>query len=188
MAASRRDKVCTTRNRLPARYLGRSRILPSQRPLPTNFPGHIRRRRHCPQRRRIHTLFLSSRNPLPLLRPHSPPPLQRPNLPQSVLSHGQKGISDGLETDTNSFIYGGNIEDNSIVFFNPANGTVNLFTRDPRIGWADTLSVASDGYVYFMVNQLWRSPSFYPGTDRRVKPYVLFRAKLPGNGTKVVLT
>ena len=29
---------------------------------------------------------------------------------------------------------------------------------------------------------------FYPGTDRRVKPWVLFRAKAPGNGTKVVLT
>ena len=107
---------------------------------------------------------------------------------QSVQSHGQKGISDGLETDTNGFIYGGNIEDNSIIFFNPANGTVNLLTRDPRLGWVDTLSVAGDGYVYFTVNQLWRSPMFYPGTDRRVKPWVLFRAKLPGNGTKVVLT
>lgn len=29
---------------------------------------------------------------------------------------------------------------------------------------------------------------FYPGTDRRIKPYVLFRAKLPGNGTKVNLS
>ena len=106
---------------------------------------------------------------------------------QSVMSHGQKGISDGLETDSNGFIYGGNIEDNSIIFFNPANGTINVFARDARIGWADTLSVATDGYLYFTVNQLWRTPMFYPGTDRRVKPYVLFRAKLPGDGTKVML-
>ena len=79
MAASRRDQVCATRNRLLARYLGRSRVLPPQRTLPTHFPKHIRCRRHRPQRRRSHTLFLSSRNPLPLLRPHSPPPLQRLN-------------------------------------------------------------------------------------------------------------
>ena len=106
---------------------------------------------------------------------------------QSVVSHGQKGISDGLETDSNGMIYGGNIEDNSLIFFNPANGTVNVFVRDPRLGWTDTLSVATDGYLYFTVNQLWRTPMFYPGTDRRVKPYVLFRAHLPGNGTKVSL-
>ena len=97
---------------------------------------------------------------------------------QAVVSHAQKGISDGLETDTNGFIYGGNQEDNSIIFFNPANGTVNVFARDPRFSWTDTLSVASDGYIYFTENQLWRTAMFYPGTDRRVKPRVLSRAKL----------
>ena len=100
---------------------------------------------------------------------------------QSVNNLGQKGLSDGLETDTNRFIYGGNIEDNSIVFYNPANGTVNMFARDPRIGWADTLSVATDGYLYFTVNQIFRPAA------KRVKPYILFRVKLPGNGTKVEL-
>ena len=40
---------------------------------------------------------------------------------QSVVSHGQKGISDGLETDTNGFIYGGNFEDSSVIFFSLAN-------------------------------------------------------------------
>ena len=107
---------------------------------------------------------------------------------QAVASHGQKGISDGLETDSNGFIYGGNIEDNSIILFNPANGTVNVFARDPRMSWTDTLSVASDGYIYFTENQLWRTTMFYPGSDRRIKPYVLFRARLPGNGTKVNLS
>lgn len=106
---------------------------------------------------------------------------------QAVVSDGQKGVSDGLETDSNGLIYGGNLEDNSIIFFNSANGTVNVFARDPRMPWTDTLSVASDSYIYFTENQLWRTSMFYPGTDRRVKPYVLFRARLPGNGTKVDL-
>lgn len=73
------------------------------------------------------------------------------------------------------------------IVFNPANGTVNVFARDPCLGWADTFAVATDGYIYFTKNQLWRTRMFYPDTGRRVKPYVLFRAKLPGNGTKVDL-
>ena len=105
----------------------------------------------------------------------------------SVVNHLQKGVSDGLETDSNGLIYAGNLEDNSIELFNPANNPLSVFVRDPRMGWVDTLSVATDGYVYFTANQLWRSPGFYPGTDRRVKPFVLFRAKMPGNATKVNL-
>ena len=105
----------------------------------------------------------------------------------SVVSHGEKGVSDGLETDTNGFIYAGIAEQNAIGIFNPANGTVNTFVRDPRLSWTDTMSVSTDGYLYFTENQLWRSPSFYPGIDRRVRPFALFRVKLPNNGTKVLL-
>lgn len=50
-----------------------------------------------------------------------------------------------------------------------------------------TVSVASDGYLYFTDNQLAFSKSFFPGTDRRVRPFVLFRVKLPNNGTRVNL-
>ncbi|KAL8950648.1 MAG: hypothetical protein Q9222_003332 [Ikaeria aurantiellina] len=105
----------------------------------------------------------------------------------SVVSRGEKGISDGLETDSNGLIYTGNFEDNAINVFNPANGTVQIFARDPRIGWTDTFAVATDRYVYFTENQLWRTKAYYPGTDRRVKPYVLYRAKCPRNGSKVML-
>ncbi|KAL8898118.1 MAG: hypothetical protein Q9192_002236 [Flavoplaca navasiana] len=105
----------------------------------------------------------------------------------SVVSRGEKGVSDGLETDSNGLIYLGNFEDNAVNVFNPANGTVSVFARDPRIAWTDAFAIATDGYIYFTENQLWRTKAYYPGTDRRVKPYVLFRAKLPGNGTKVNL-
>lgn len=106
---------------------------------------------------------------------------------QSVVSHGQKGMSDGLETDSNGLIYTGNFEDNAINTFNPKTGMVSLFTRDPRIAWTDTFAVATDGYVYFTENQLWRTGMFYPGTDRRTGPSVLYRAKCPAGGTKVVM-
>ena len=58
----------------------------------------------------------------------------------AVVSRGQKGVSDGYETDTNGYIYHGNAEQNAISFFNPANGTDALFVRDPRLNWVDTVS------------------------------------------------
>ena len=56
----------------------------------------------------------------------------------AVQNHGQRGVSDGFETDTNGFIYAGNMEQNQLSFFNPANGTISTFVRDPRISWIDT--------------------------------------------------
>ncbi|KAI1759532.1 major royal jelly protein-domain-containing protein [Hypoxylon sp. FL1150] len=103
---------------------------------------------------------------------------------QSVVNHGQKGVSDGLETDSNDMIYVGNTEGNAINVFNPSNGTTLTFVRDPRINWVDTMSVAADGYLYFTVNQLNFGPSTYPGTDRRVRPFALFKVKLPNGGSK----
>lgn len=55
-----------------------------------------------------------------------------------VRNHGQKGVSDGFETDSNGIIYVGNMESNGIVAFNPCNETAQTFVRDPRISWADT--------------------------------------------------
>lgn len=97
----------------------------------------------------------------------------------------QKGVSDGLESDSNNMIYGGSMETNSIFSFNPANGTVQTFVRDPRIDWTDTLSVAADGYLYFNENQLFLAPSQQGGVDRRTKPFVLYRVPLPNGGTKI---
>jgi sugar lactone lactonase YvrE len=122
----------------------------------------------------------------------------------SVVSRGQKGVSDGYETDTNGYIYHGNAEQNAISFYNPANGTDALFVRDPRLNWVDTvssgasvereelltsrqMSTGTDGYLYFTNNQLAFGPLVWPGTDRRQRPFALFRVKLPGNGTKPLL-
>ncbi|CAJ2508952.1 Uu.00g139780.m01.CDS01 [Anthostomella pinea] len=124
---------------------------------------------------------------------------------QSVVNHGQKGVSDGLESDSNGLVYVGNNEGNAINVFHASNGTTLPFVRDPRINWVDTsqyllrpkhpgesanwipVSVASDGYLYFTVNQLSLSSSTYPGTDRRVRPFALFKAPLPNGGKKVEL-
>lgn len=49
----------------------------------------------------------------------------------------------------------------------------------------DPVSVSTDGYLYFTSNQLHLSSGNFPGTDRRVKPFALFKVKLPGGGSKV---
>ena len=103
----------------------------------------------------------------------------------SVQYLGQKGFSDGLESDSNNNIYCGSLEDNSIVIYHPDTGVVTTFVRDPRFSWTDTMSVGQDGYLYFTENQLWLGPNFQGGVDKRVRPFVLFRVKLPGNGTKI---
>lgn len=129
---------------------------------------------------------------------------------QAVVQRGSKGVSDGFETDTNGeylsipsipdgilqrqlltwvpgFIYHGRSEQEAIAFYNPINGTDNMFVRDPRINWVDTMATGTDGYLYFTVNQLDRNPGFNLGVDRRVRPFALFRAKLPNGGKKVLL-
>lgn len=66
----------------------------------------------------------------------------------AVMNRGQRGVSDGFETDSNGFIYAGNMEQNEIGFYNPANGSMTLLTRDPRISWVDTsksLSIPYEG-------------------------------------------
>jgi len=49
------------------------------------------------------------------------------------------------------------------------------------------MAIAMDEWMYFTENQLWRTPSHFPGTDRRVRLFALFRVNLLGNGTKVEL-
>ncbi|KAK5138009.1 hypothetical protein LTR08_005806 [Meristemomyces frigidus] len=105
----------------------------------------------------------------------------------SINNHGQTGITDGMETDTNDFIYHGNLEQNAISFFNPANGSDTLFVRDPRINWVDTMSTTTNGWLYFTVNQLLFGPATFPGTDRRQRPFALFRVPLINNATKPLL-
>ena len=56
----------------------------------------------------------------------------------SLVNRGESGVSDGLETDSNGLIYAGNVEQGSISVYNPQNGTVSTFVRDPRLNWIDT--------------------------------------------------
>lgn len=102
---------------------------------------------------------------------------------QTVKDEGPKVASDGLESDGDNNLYVTSYDHNAILRRKPDNSYETL-VFDPRVLWPDTLSVAADGYLYFIVNQLHRQPQFHEGKDQREKPYMLFRTHV---GAKPVL-
>jgi sugar lactone lactonase YvrE len=97
---------------------------------------------------------------------------------RTVKDEGDKGgASDGLESDAEGRIYATNYEHNAIMRQNP-NGEWETIVHDPRLLWPDTMSLASDGYLYVTANQLHRQALFHDGRDMRRKPYTLFRVKV----------
>jgi sugar lactone lactonase YvrE len=112
--------------------------------------------------------------PTALLRDRS---ASEQTLARQVIDLGEKGASDGLEADDQGRIYAGAYEHNSIRR-RQSDGQWETIAHDARILWPDTLSVATDGYLYFTANQLHRQPQFHEGTDLREKPYSLFRIKI----------
>ena len=97
----------------------------------------------------------------------------------SVIDHGEKGMSDGLEADAQGRIYVTLVEQNAIARRLP-NSLYQTVVRDPRLLWPDTMSIANDGYLYVISNQLHRQKGYNYGKDLRVKPYSLFRVKIDG--------
>jgi sugar lactone lactonase YvrE len=89
---------------------------------------------------------------------------------------GLKGASDGLAEDDQGRIYAGDYEHDAIRRY--ANGQWQTIAQDPRILWPDTFSVGSDGYLYFIANQLHRQAPFHEGRDERKQPYALLRIKI----------
>jgi sugar lactone lactonase YvrE len=96
----------------------------------------------------------------------------------SVIDEGDKGSTgDGMETDEQGRIYITAGERNSVDRLLP-DGSWETVVHDPRLLWPDTLSVATDGYLYVTANQLYRAPGFRRGKDERRKPYALFRTRI----------
>ncbi len=102
----------------------------------------------------------------------------------TVLDHGEKGPSDGLESDDKGRVYATNYEQNAILR-RDADGIYETLVHDPRVLWPDTLSVAQDEYLYFTANQLHRQARYNEGKDLRQKPYVLFRVRIDGGPVRL---
>ena len=95
-----------------------------------------------------------------------------------VVDEGDRGgASDGLESDAAGHIYSTNYEHNAI-FRRLPGAQWETVAHDPRLLWPDTLSLATDGYLYVTANQLHRQARYQKGQDLRRKPYTLFRIRL----------
>ena len=96
----------------------------------------------------------------------------------AVTNEGDKGgASDGLESDPAGHIYCTNYEHNAILRRSPDRQWETV-AYDPRLLWPDTLSLASDGYLYVTANQLHRQARFNKGRDLRRKPYMIYRVRV----------
>jgi sugar lactone lactonase YvrE len=96
----------------------------------------------------------------------------------TVTDEGSKGGgADGLESDAAGCIYTTDYEHNAVLRRRPGMDWETV-AHDPRLLWPDTLSVATDGYLYVTANQLHRQARYHDGQDLRRKPYTLFRLRV----------
>lgn len=97
---------------------------------------------------------------------------------ETLLAEGDKGgAGDGLESDADGYVYATNYEHNAVLRRAPG-GAWETVAHDPRLLWPDTLSLATDGYLYVTANQLHRQAEYQQGKDLRRKPYALFRVRI----------
>jgi sugar lactone lactonase YvrE len=97
----------------------------------------------------------------------------------TLQDHGEKGASDGLESDADGRIYASNYEQGAILVRQPGGDWEALVHRADLV-FVDTLSVAADGHIYYTVNQVHRQPLLQGGTDLRERPYALLRTPIEG--------
>jgi len=94
------------------------------------------------------------------------------------------GGGDGMESDVAGHVYTTDYEHNAVLRWRPG-GAWEPVLHDARLLWPDTLSLASDGYLYVTANQLHRQPSFNQGRDLRRKPYSLFRVRVDASPVRL---
>jgi hypothetical protein len=94
---------------------------------------------------------------------------------------GSGPLTGGLIMDQRGTLYGGNLEDSSVVALtlDPTTHKLNpkLFARDlGRLSWADGFAI-SDGYLYISDSHLWEVA--FKNHLQRSGPFTIFRVKLP---------
>jgi sugar lactone lactonase YvrE len=86
------------------------------------------------------------------------------------------GAADGLNSDAQGRIYATDYEHARVIRWN--HGVWETLMQAPKIYWPDTLSLAQNGYLYCMFNQLQRQADYHNGRDIRRKVYELGRIRV----------
>ena len=109
----------------------------------------------------------------------------------TVQDLGDKGFaSDGLECDSRGTLYLTDYEHNAVRVRN-RDGSYGVLASDARLLWPDSMAIGvvaggepAGNYLYVTANQLERQAAYQDGSDKRVRPFVLFRVKIDGGPSK----
>jgi sugar lactone lactonase YvrE len=105
------------------------------------------------------------------------------DLPASQLSEEVKSWHTtmplgGTTMDNEGNIYLGDVEGSAIRQQRP-DGTLHPIVTDPRLTWPDASDIGPDDHLYIPVSQLHRMPQVNRGIDELVRPFKLFKVKIP---------
>lgn len=89
---------------------------------------------------------------------------------------GRDFACDGLDTDREGRVYFTDVTNNAIARLIPSEMRYERILQDDRLIWPDAVALGPDRIIYVTSSQLNRSPQFQGGTDRRERPFRLFRA------------
>jgi len=116
----------------------------------------------------------------------SDPNRSEADVEKTVVNEGARPTgSDGLEADTAGRVYCTADEKRGIIVRLP-DGTYQTLVTDPRLAWPDTMSLATNGCLYFTDSQLNRMPRYHNGHDLRTHTYGVYRIRV--NAKPVLLT
>ena len=96
----------------------------------------------------------------------------------TVKDLGRKPVADGLESDAAGNVYVTDEEHHGIKRRAPSGQYTTLATSPHTYEWMDTMSIATNGYLYVTANQLEQQGSYHYGKDLRVRPYTLYRVRI----------
>ncbi|HFD14427.1 MAG TPA: hypothetical protein ENJ34_03895 [Epsilonproteobacteria bacterium] len=89
------------------------------------------------------------------------------------------GNSDGITIDKNNIVYIADLTHNRIVTYDPKTNTYDTQVQDKRLIWPDTLSISTDGWLYFSVNRLHKAFSKTLDYNAKQDNFEIWRVKLP---------
>jgi sugar lactone lactonase YvrE len=93
---------------------------------------------------------------------------------------GSSVLSGGLIMDENGTLYGGDLENRTVVSLNLTSAnrlTSKVFVSDPsQLSWADGFAI-SGGYLYIADSHLWEIA--FKNNLPRSGPFTIFKVKLP---------
>jgi sugar lactone lactonase YvrE len=91
---------------------------------------------------------------------------------------GDTRAPDGMLSDESGNVLLAAFENNSIDFWNAADGAYRTLIQDKRLQWPDSLAWGPDGTLYVTTSQIHRTPRFNQGKSQQAGPFAVWKIKL----------